>query len=225
MFTLPLEAVPNWINVSSFWLPQSVDFVCPHCGREVNFALTNWQHVNRRSAASAAANCPGCRKEVRFWAIDPSKYGDTGSKECAELCMHPTPTVKRSMMRGLDRVPPEIARAYVSALSALNAGVWNGTAALVGRALEGLVKNLMPKDKQKLPLAQMLAELPDTVDLPKTLRTLTDGLRKGRNIGAHFDLDKEADEEMANMMVEFLEYFLEYLYIVPAKVDDLHRRL
>ena len=160
MFTIPFEAVPEWFNFQNFWLPQSVDFVCPHCGRKVNFALANWAHDNMRGAASVATNCSGCRKQVRFWAIDPSKFGDTGTKECGELCMHPTPTVQRRQMHGLEKVPAEIARAYASALNVLNAGEWNGTAVLVGRALEGLAKDIMP-DKRDL---HFLKKRPRAVD-------------------------------------------------------------
>jgi hypothetical protein len=128
-------------------------------------------------------------------------------------------------MAGLDKVPAPIARAYVSALNVFNAREWNGTAMLAGRALEGLVKMQMPEGKKNLPLSKMLEELAKEIDLSQTLNTLTDGLRKGRNLGAHFDLEKQADEEVGRMMVEFLEYFLEYLYVLPGEVQQLHERL
>ncbi len=225
MFTLPFEAVTNWINVNNLWLPQSIDFVCPHCGRQVNFALPNWQYENKRNTAAAASNCSGCSKQVRFWALDPAKFGDTGKQECDELCMHPTPKLQRQPMAGIDKAPDGVARAYVSAINVYNAREWNGTAVLAGRALEGLLKSLMPEGKENQPLARMLNDLPKEIDLTKTLTTLTDGLRKGRNLGAHFNLEKEADAEVAKMMIEFLEYFLEYLYILPAEVEELHNKL
>jgi len=227
MYTLPFEAVTEWVNRNYFWLPRSVDFICPHseCGRKVNFALDNWQHHTLVRSAVAIATCPGCHKEVSFFVIGAAKFGDTGRKECEELCMHPTPKLHHRPMRGLDNIPEPIARAYISAVNVFNAREWNATAMLVGRALEGLAKHLMPEDKKHLSLAQMLAEMPTTIDLTETLKTLTDGLRKGRNLGAHFDLQKEADEEVARMMIEFIEYFLEYLYILPREVKELHDRL
>jgi hypothetical protein len=225
VYTVPFEAVTNWINDNNFWLPQSVDFVCPFCSRKVNFGLGKWRIDNATNTATSSSNCSGCRKQVRFWAIDPAKFGNTGKQECEELCMHPTPTLEHRPMQGLENVPQGVARAYLSAVSVYNAKEWNGTAVLVGRALEGLVKSLMPEEKRGQTLSRMLNELPSTIDLTKTLTTLTDGLRKGRNLGAHFDLEKEANEEVAKMMIDFLEYFLEYLYILPGEVKSLHDRL
>jgi hypothetical protein len=225
MYSLPIEVVTNWVNQQNLWLPDSVDFVCPYCGRQVNFGFPQWRFDQHQSAAITSANCSGCRKKVRFWGIDPVKYGETGGRECAELCMHPTPQLQRQPMAGLDKVPPLIAKAYISAINVYNTKEWNGTAMLTGRTLEGLVKGLMPEGKRERPLAQMLAELPKEIDLTKTLTTLVDGLRKGRNLGAHFDLQRETSEEVARMMVEMLEYFLEYLYILPGQVDELHNRL
>ena len=225
MYSLPINVVTNWVNQQNWWLPESVDFVCPYCSRQVNFGLPQWRYDQHQNSAIASANCSGCRKRVRFWAIDPVKYGETGGRECAELCMHPTAELDRQPMAGLDKVPGAVAKAYVSAINVYNAKEWNGTAVLTGRALEGLVKSLMPDGKKNQVLAQMLKDLPTEIDLSKTLTTLVDGLRKGRNLGAHFDLEREANQDVAEMMIEFLEYFLEYLYILPGQVEELHNQL
>ena len=102
---------------------------------------------------------------------------------------------------------------------------WNATAATCGRALEALVKNVLPQSQAGLALARQLEELPKTLDLAKTLATLTAAIRKGRNLGAHFDLGKEVDAEMAQMMIYLLEYFLEYVYVLPGRVQELHEKL
>jgi hypothetical protein len=225
MYTIPFETVTNWINSNNYWLPQSIDFLCPHCGRRVNFALNNWHYNNNINTASVNSNCSGCRKQVLFFALSPVRFGETTGQMCEELCIHPSPKLDRQPMQGLDKVPPNVSRAYVSAINVFNAREWDGTSTLVGRALEGLLKTLLPEDKRDLPLGKMLSELPNSIDLTRTLTTLIDGLRKGRNLGAHFDLEKSADEEIARMMIDFLEYFLEYLFIIPGEVQELHKRL
>lgn len=224
MYVLPFESVTAWIKFQNLWLPQSIDFNCPHCNRIVNFNTSGWQHRPALEYASCSAQCAGCRKKVQFWAIGPSNFGDTGKRECDELCIHPTPTLNRQPMAGLSKVPSAVARAYVSAVNVFNTGEWSGTAVLCGRALEALLKDLLPESSSMQTLARQLEQL-RSLDLTRTLNTLTDGIRKGRNLGAHFDLDREPDAEMAQMMVDLLDYFLEYLYILPGRVEELHGRL
>lgn len=159
---------------------------------------------------------------MRFWAIDPKNVKDQ-SKECKALGIYPKPTLKREPISGIDKIPPDIGRAYVSTVSVFNAGVWPATATCCRRVVEGIAQNLLPEDMQNKPLAQQLDELKTKVDLTKPLTSLADALRKGGNLGAHFDLAKEPDESTASQMVDLLEYLIEYLYILPAQVESLHK--
>ena len=47
-------------------------------------------------------------------------------------------------------------------------------------------------------------------------------VRKGGNLGAHFDLEKEPNEETATLMIELLEYLIEYLFVLPKRIDKIH---
>ena len=67
------------------------------------------------------------------------------------------------------------------------------------------------------PLVKKLAEL---VDLSAPLKDLAEALTKGRNIGAHFDLDLEPNEIMSFKMLELLEVIIEYIYVLPTQVED-----
>jgi len=131
----------------------------------------------------------------------------------------------RETMEGIDKLPADIARAYSAVVRVFNSGEWNAAGVLVGRALEALVSDRIPHDKLRGTLNQSLELLHEHMDFTETIKTLTHGLRKGRNLGAHFHLEKEVSPEMASPMLEFLENILEYVYILPGRVKDLHDRL
>ena len=57
------------------------------------------------------------------------------------------------------------------------------------------------------------------------LRELADAVRKGGNLGAHFDVDNEPDEQLASVMLDLCEDLLEYLFVLPKRIDDLHSRI
>lgn len=223
MYPIALEFVAQWQQVNNKWIPQSIDIHCPFCGRQVTFTLTDFNLDGKRNTMAASSQCPGCHQQVRFWVIDPKPYGDTQGRECQSLCIYPKPTLNRNPMAGMDKIPTEIGRAYASTVNVYNAGEWTATAVLCRRVLEGIAKNLLPEEKQKKPLAQQLTDLTTEVDLAKPLTSLADAIRKGGNLGAHFDLEREPDETTASQMVDLLEYLMEYLYVLPADVDSLHK--
>ena len=70
-----------------------------------------------------------------------------------------------------------------------------------------------------------LTELPKHLDLQKPILTLADALRKGGNLGAHFDLEKTPDKKIASQMLDLLDYLIEYIYILPNRIDGLHNEI
>jgi len=156
-------------------------------------------------------------------AIRPKNDG-----KCAELCMHPSPKLQRQPMEGIDELPERLGGAYATVITAFNSGQYSAAGVLVGRTLEGLLRDLL-ESRSALPnrptLNNMLQALPGAMDLSQNLQLLTDGLRQGRNLGAHFDIQNEVDAEMAQLMVDFLEYFIEYLYLLPNRIQQLHDRV
>ncbi len=222
MYPISLKFVAQWQQVGNKWVPQSVDISCPFCGRHVTFTLFEYATDGKRNTIAASGSCPGCHEQARFWIIDPKPFGDTQGRECQALCIYPKPSLSREPMAGLDKIPEDIGRAYASTVNVFNAGEWTATAVLCRRVLEGIAKNLLPEDKQKRPLAQQLSELASEIDLSRPLTSLAEAIRKGGNLGAHFDLDREPDEPTASQMVDLLEYLMEYLYVLPADVDSLN---
>jgi len=113
-------------------------------------------------------------------------------------------------------------RAYLSSVNVFNSNEWNATAVLTRRLLEGITKSLLDENDQALPLAKQVEKLPSVKDLSEPIVKIADAIRKGGNLGAHFDLEKEADRESAALILELAEELLEYFYVLPERITKLH---
>ena len=224
MRSLDLSCVTSWINQHNWWFPASIDTHCPFCGKLVNFAPQAHAYDQNRKTMATTSRCPGCRETVYIWAVNPGPANDTSRQSCACLTIFPPPEAHRDPIKGHAAVPDRIRRAYLEAVGVFNAGVWSATATCTRRTLEGLVNELLLADSEK-PLAARIKTLSQSADLAKPLTTLSDLLREGGNIGAHFDLDREPDKEMARAMLDLLDYLLEYVYGLPAKIEALKNRI
>jgi hypothetical protein len=226
MYILSLSTVPEWINWDNKWIPKSCDTICPHCGRLVNLPLErhNWDHL--RETVSATARCPGCGKTTFFWIVKPGDGRDSTKRGCELLCIYPRPRVTREPIVSPEKLSnTALARAYQSAISAYNAGLWDACATSCRKTLEGLVHSLLPPDKRKGSLFEQLRTLPDNVNLSEPLILIADSLRKGGNIGAHFDLEKSPEQTVAALMLDLLDYFMEYLYVLKEQAQELEKKL
>lgn len=223
MYSLPLSAVANWMGWNNLWIPQSIDTLCPYCGRMVNLGLELQVHDHHRQTVSATTRCPACSKRPHVWVVQPGDASDTSKRGCAKLCIFPQPRILREPIVAGEKLTPALARAYQSALAAYNAGLWTACATSCRRTLEGLVKTIHPSGNGSL--YDQLKALPTNVNLSEPLVLLADNLRKGGNIASHFDLDKEPDQPIAEAMVDLLDYFIEYVYVLKEKAQELEKRL
>lgn len=198
---------------------RSVDYNCPYCGRQVNFSLAWSIPANAPACLYTTSRCSGCGKSPLFvyvnYLVPRNEFGS--------LYIHPSPQKRKSILniKTHSNFNDGLKIAYESVLTVYNVGEWIGTATLVRRLLEGITEDLIPDVKNKT-LAKRLEELPNHVDLKKPIMTLADALRKGGNLGAHFDSVKVPDKKMATQMMDLLDYLIEYLYILPDRIDDLH---
>ena len=84
---------------------------------------------------------------------------------------------------------------------------------------------MLPEDDRKGSLFEQLKKLPEKVNLSEPLIILADTLRKGGNLGAHFDLEREPDQHVSELMLDLLDYFMEYIYILKEKAQELERKI
>lgn len=203
-------------------LVTSVDWTCPHCGRSVNFALA-WSIPQKHLSLTTQSRCSGCSQISKFVYIG---YDLVQGSDFGELFIYPH-TKRRSSIIDFSKTDSNLSlglkKAYESTLEVYNHGQWTATSVLVRRLLEGITQDLLPDDKKKHSLNKRLAELPSHLDLQQPILTLADALRKGGNLGAHFDLENTPDKEIATQMMDLIDYLIEYIYILPKQIDNLHQ--
>jgi hypothetical protein len=132
----------------------------------------------------------------------------------------PTPGILENQELG-----DPLKRAYESAVTVLNTKQWSATAVMCRRLLEGITKYVLPPELHRQPLGKQLEALPVHRRLDRPLLELADAVRRGGNFGAHFDLEKEPDEQVATLMLDFCEDLMEYLFTLPNRIDDLHKKI
>ena len=223
MHELPLSCVPNWNPVVSRWCPVSVDPLCPSCDKRVNFTLANHYFDQPRVTISATGQCPACGDKAQFWVVKP-ELTNTSQRGCDGLFIFPKPRPLRQPVIAKDELDvPALERAYHSAVNAHNAGLWAACATSCRKTLEGIVKTQLPDAKP--PFFNQLKEVFSRQELLDPLIHLTDMLRKGGNLGAHFDLEKEPNEEVATLMLDLLDFIMDYIFRLKYRSQHLETRL
>ena len=227
MYIILDDAVARWGQTAGYRVPNCVDTICPFCGRPMSFSLNEWRDARNVNSLYMASRCSACNKSANFLWTRCKKEGTT-QNDMSGFYMWPVPKLIRQPISGLDATsafPEKLGRAYASAIRTFNVRECIGSTVLCGRLLEGLLKELLPENSEHRNIADGLKQLPKHVKLYEPLLKLADGIRKGRNIGAHFDPEKEPDQEITEMMLDLLDYLIEYLFILPDRVDRLHKRL
>jgi hypothetical protein len=157
---------------------------------------------------------------VALFVVDPGPANDSSKKGASCIAIFPANQDNHQPVDGSELLPEGLRRAYNEAIQVYNARVWSATTTLCRRTLEGMVMHLTGQQGAGRPLAHMLRELPSKVDLGRPITSLADSVRLGGNMGAHFDMDAEPDEELARTMLDLLEYLLEYFYTIPRLIEQ-----
>lgn len=224
MYALSNSHVQSWHNPSGAFVPNAIAVQCPECGSLISFANLVW-HAAAFNTRVASQECPSCRKRSIFYIINHT--GKTAKlAEREELYMAKRPPGREPLPEILasEEISEPIQRAYMSAVNVFNSGEWAATAVLTRRLLEGLTKSLLPASA-KLSLAEQVAKLSEVKDLTAPITTIADAIRKGGNLGAHFDLEAEPDQHIAALMVELVEELIQYFYVLPGRIQALHEQI
>lgn len=209
---------------NGYFLPLSVDTTCPFCKRKVNFSIT-WNRAKTMVVEFTKSHCPGCQKTLTFLYLTESNPNN--NNHSGQLFIYPGDDT-RQPLKGIEEAPDlqdGVKNAYFSTVNVLNAHEWTATAVLCRRVLEGITKSIVPDDYKNKPLASQLKELPNQINLSEPILTLADAIRKGGNLGAHFDIEKEPTEEISSLMVDVLDYLIEYIFILPNRIKNLHDKI
>src|SRR5690625_2311714 len=219
MRVIPTASVRRWADIQKQSAPASFSTTCPHCTELVTFSTTGHYFDGKRACVSASARCPGCNQHVGVWS-----FGANG-KDTAEVYMHPNHSEPHKPKSIESAISEPLFRSYLSTVDAYNSGNFVATAVCCIRTLEGLFQDLLPEADRQHNLARSITKVAETVDLAEPIRNLANVLRQGGNLGAHFDMEKEPDQQMALRMLTLLENLMEFLHVLPQEIGDLERPL
>ena len=119
----------------------------------------------------------------------------------------------------------KILRAYQAAIDAYNVGNWDATVTACAKALEGIAKTNLPYNGRGGTLGQLLEKLPKHVKLEQPMLDLAAAVKDSKSLGAHFDLERDINTDIARATLELLEAFVTYTYLFKVRVHHLIRLL
>ena len=219
--------VKKWISVGNFGAlaPKSLTTHCPYCGVLAIFSLDGLQDDYVRFVVISHAACPGCSEIVKVFSMRKLKNPKNKDHNPDNVYMYPPSSKYYRMPVFGDEVPDPLRRAFLATVDAYNSQSYANTAASGRRTLEGIFKYLNETDKREGNLARMIDLAANNEDFAGPLRKLSHAVREGGNLGAHFDLESEPDEEVARQIVELTEYLISYLYVLPTRIKRLESAL
>jgi len=145
--------------------------------------------------------------------------------DSVEFYMHPSPKEMFQPPAEFDVIPEPLRKALIATIDSYNAGIYTAAAVSGRRTLEGIFKYLVPEQKRNLPLAKLIEAAQEETDLSAPLKALSHAIRSGGNLGAHFDPENEPNEAVARQIVVLLDYLVSYLYVLPARIEQLENDL
>lgn len=187
---------------------------CPSCFAVFGFTIAayDWNSIAQKRAH--AASCPGCEATAEVWIIDPERGG--------QLWVHPSPTEMRQVdLEGVPDVSNGLRRDYEAAVASFEHGLWRPAAQSARLVLEAIVTSCLGQPDRLAPLDERLRSLADAVDLAGPLNDAAEAIRPGGNLAAHFDDDRDFDQNAATEMIELINYLLDYLFVLPNGVQHL----
>lgn len=227
MYRVNDDAIHSYSNINGWNVPDAADIVCSNCRSRGTFRLDNWIWDHEVRGKPKRTTCPKCREQTVFIWLDAPQAGTNGTGRLYVDAEQP----ERQPLPGLDLVSESefsggLRRAYMSALNVLNIGEPEAGAAAIRRVLEGIVKHLVPTEKQSEPLARLIAKLSDAVDFNQPFSALATAIKDGGNLAAHFD-EEQATTSMddAFSMLRLLELVIDYVFVMPKRVEKFRASL
>jgi hypothetical protein len=202
-------------------VPKAVKCECPECGKTTAFILkVNYQ--SNRVGLFSQGNCPVCRTTSQF-VIMLKDYFD-GTNEQADVFIYD----QRQPLHQIEKnthIPGDLIRAYRSALNVHQSKDPSATAVMSKRVLESVLKSFLGEDTKGLPMSERWEELPTSIDLTKPISALSHLIHPESHFQQMLELERDLDDEMAELLMDLLNGLIEYLYVLPARLELTHGRI
>ncbi|RHW25220.1 DUF4145 domain-containing protein [Nocardioides immobilis] len=220
VYQLPATSVVSWANgPTGHVVPVAIDSVCPVCRKSVTFVPGDASNLHAVRGQPLNVRCPRCGDTVSLIRLGGVAAGDVRLYFDAEDPARP-PVADLDLVPD-DVISPALKKAYQSALNVLAIGEPEATAVTCRRVLEGITRKVLPADVQTTNLARRIEALTNEREaLARPLLELSDTLREGGNLGAHFSDEIETSIDDARRMVDLLDYLITYLFVLP---EQIHR--
>lgn len=224
MRDIEINAVKKWDKKGNNYYPQTVSIFCPCCNEKGTFFLRCFATDETNRTYTFASKCPTCDESVLFWIIEPSYNQDKEAYQFKSFILDPPIKEKRLPIKNVNEMPNRLNRAYLSTIESFNASLWDATAIMCRRTLEGILKDVLDKDATGK-LYDQIKTLIKRKEIVKPLETLAHALREGGNLGAHFNSEYDTNYEIAKLMIDFIEYLLQYIYELPKSIEKLEEQI
>ncbi len=211
------DKVASHRGVNNRKVPHIIDVTCPACLRSVSMHCNKYKFDDDNQNAMLSAVCPACKFISQLWLLNADDHINS------KLYMYPTPKSFRKEMEHIEVIPEGLQKAYIETLDVYRSNKWIASSVMARRTLEGILVEVLGNKEANL--FTMLKELPNKVNLTDKIIEMANGIRKAGNLGAHYDEDKEPNEEIATMLLDFLEYLLEFVFVLPEQAKDLNKRI
>jgi hypothetical protein len=225
MQLVPIKSIRSWLQIGTARSPTSISTVCPHCHERGIFSLTNHHDDAARRAIASTGCCPGCNRSAQFWALRRDRAPKDKTENPLAVYMYPAAKDYYPSPEFAPDIPEPLQESFVSTIEAFNSKNYTATAVCARRTLEGIFKYRVSEDKRQAPLAKLIQNASNDTDLAAPLTSLSNAIRDGGNLGAHFDMEKKPNAVIARQMVELLDYLISYLYVLPTEIKKLEQSL
>ena len=196
MYRIPEAFIQHWEETPEGRLPALVDTICPHPGLPVAFTLKTWTEVPGTALRVSTTTSPRDPRPVSFlWEPALTLPDDA------------VPSDGRTAVLYMHPAPPFI------------------RSVVCRRTLEEIARTLLPEDRQSLSLGLKIQALAKQKDLAEPIMKLADLLKRSGGLNAYFELEQIPDRQAATSIIELMDLLIAYLFILPGKIELLHREI
>lgn len=193
----------------------TVSINCHSCGKLVTISFANHVLSDPHKIITANGPCPSCKKPTTQITL----YGERP----IQVYVHPDSTKSRNKMNGSYFPSEALKRSYDSVKNTYNNGEYISAAASCRRTLEGILKGMVPLEKKKLPLNDLIKEV-EKIGNQTQITQISHALRMHGNLAAHFEEDHEPTQNEVEGMIELFEFLITYFYILPKDLERMNAK-
>ena len=220
---IPNESIKKWAYANGKKLshPVSVAAVCPGCSLHVVFSTKRRMYDANRDTSSCSAECPSCSQLVHFWIVDLVGHALQDGKSEPGVYMLPAPHAHMDMSEHNSLISSSVLQYCKTAQEIYFSGNLMATNVMIKTALETVFDDFLPLGNSRGDLPSMIRDSISSINHSEPLAKLCASTTKQGDLHALFQNHHGTTKETADAMMQLLETLVTYLYVLPARFDEL----